>query len=200
MALLGSVVVLVAASAALASTALAGPEWHFNGALLNGVERVQGSSTNSAFTLPGITTSCKGFLYSMEIENAGGTGQGEIDYLPIFKCSTDGACSVKAATVYGLPWTANLVKVVSGNYVVLKGVEIGFLYEGAFCVLDGFEAIVEGSAGGLYDNVTETITFSKATFVATGTKLSAFGEKVEWNAVFDAEAFGPHLGEALTVG
>lgn len=196
--LLGSAIVLFVAFTAFASSALAGPEWHFNGALLSGVERVQGSSTNSVFGLPGINTSCKGFLYSMEIENSGGTGRGEIDYLPLFKCSTDTLCSVKAVTVYGLPWTASLVKVASSNYVVLKGVEIGFLYEGPFCVLDEFEVMVTGSAGGIYDNVTETITFSKATFTATGTKLSALGEKVEWNAVFSAEAFGPHLGEALT--
>ncbi len=196
---LGGAVALAVAFAALASNAFAAPEWHFNGALLSGVERIQGGSTNSAFTLPGITTSCKGFLYSMEADNASGFGRGEVDYLPIFKCSTETACSVKAVTVYGLPWSASLVKASLSNYVVLKGVEIGFLYEGPFCVLDEFEVVVEGSAGGLYDNSTETITFSNATLAATGTKLTALGEKVEWNAVFGAEAFGPHLGEALSV-
>jgi hypothetical protein len=196
---LGSAIALAVASAAFASTAFAGPAWKFNGASLSGLERIQGSSTNSAFTLPGITTSCKGFLYSMDIENSGGTGKGEIDYLPVFKCATDTACSVAAVTVYNLPWPTNLVTVSLSNYVVIKGVEIGFLYAGATCALDGFEVVVEGTAGGLYNNVTETIAFSKATFTATGTKLSAFGTTVEWNAVFSAEAFGPHLGEALTV-
>jgi hypothetical protein len=85
------------------------------------------------------------------------------------------------------------------NYVVLKGVEIGFLYSGEECVLSEVEVVVEGSAGGLYDNATEAITFSNASLTSTGTELTAFGSKVEWNAVFGAAAFGPHLGEALTV-
>ncbi len=197
--LLRSVIALAVVSAAFASTALAGPEWKFNGALLSGVERIQGSSTNSAFTVFGLTTSCKGFLYSMEIRNTAGTGNGEINYLPIFKCSTKSVCSVAAVKVYGLPWPTNLVTVASKNYVVFKGMEIGFLYSGEECVLSEVEVVVEGSAGGLYDNATETITFSNATLTNTGTELIAFGSKVEWNAVFSAEAFGPHLGEALTV-
>jgi hypothetical protein len=56
-----------------------------------------------------------------------------------------------------------------------------------------------GSAGGLYDNVFETFTFSAANFSATGTSLKMLGSPVEWNALFTTEALGAHAGEALTI-
>ena len=74
--------------------------------------------------------------------------------------------------------------------------EITDKVEGAVNTISGIDELRSTSSEG---QSQVTITFSKATFAATGTKLTAFGEKVEWNAVFGAEAFGPHLGEALTV-
>ena len=56
-----------------------------------------------------------------------------------------------------------------------------------------------GSAGGLYGNVNETITFNSASFTATGTSLKALGSKVELDTVFDVEAFGPHLLDSVTI-
>lgn len=183
-----------------AGPAAASPTWKFNGSALSGTELIQGRATNLALAIPGLTTGCTHALFQAKIENSSGTGKGEITYLPLFECSTSSkSCTVEAIAATGLPWPLHLTTVASKSYVVLEDVSIEIVYGGEECVL--FETVVEveGSAGGLYGNVNETLTFDPGSFAATGTLLGTFGADVELNAVFGIEAFGPHLLDSLSI-
>jgi hypothetical protein len=195
-----SVFASLAACAALASSAAASPVWKFEGTTLTGTEMLIGGATESSWVMPGLTTKCKGLVYQMEIQNTGGTGEGEITYLPIFKCTTSsGACTVKTINAEGLPWSAQLTTVGANHYLVIPTLKVGIVYAGETCVLGGVFVAVKGSAGGRFETGTESFVFDAASSSATGTELKALGSKTEWNTTLSAKAFGPHLGEALTV-
>jgi hypothetical protein len=191
----------LAASAALASSAAASPVWKFAGAELIGAEMLIGGTTESTWTIPGLTTKCKGLVYQMKIQNKGGTGEGEITYFPMFKCTTNSAvCTVKTIEAQSLPWSAQLKTIATTHYLVIPSLKVGIVYAGAECVLDGVFVAVTGSAGGRFEAGAESFVFNAASFSATGTSLKALGSKVEWTTTLSAEAFGPHLGEPLSIG
>jgi hypothetical protein len=166
---------------------------------LSGSETVLGAAEKSSLTVPGLVTTCDNFLYKITISNKEKTGQGSVTELPLYNCHTDSeACTVSSIGAEALPWKSHLSTVSTKNYIVIEGVKVGILYGGAECVLGGFVVEVAGSAGGRIDNTTESATFDKASFSATGTKLTAFGETTEWTGVFPTEAFEWHREQALT--
>jgi hypothetical protein len=196
---LGGLLATLALGAVFAGSAGAAPAWKFEGKALEGSETILGGAEKSGMTLPGMTTTCENFLYNITVSNKSGTGEGSLTELPLFNCTTDTVCTVEAIEAEALPWPSHLATVGSSNYIVIEGVHVGILYSGKNCVLSGFLAEVEGSAGGLIANSTESATFSPSSFTATGTELTAFGEAVEWNGVFPTEAFQWHRNQALTV-
>jgi hypothetical protein len=196
---LGGLLAALMLSAVFAGSAFAGPQWRFNGTALAGEEHILGGAEKSSLTITGLTTTCANFLYEINIKNSGGTGTGSITELPLYNCSTDGKCTVEAIEPWGFPWAANLKEVSGKNYIVISGVHVTIVYGNPLCVLYETEVEVEGSAGGLLDNTTESATFEESSFKATGTKLSTFGNEVKWKGFFPAEAFQWHRQEALTV-
>lgn len=194
----GAVLAALMLSAALASSASAAPAWKFNGKALEGTETILGGAEKSGLSMWGMTTTCTNFLYEVEIWNSAGTGKGNITSLPLFNCYTNSTCTVEAIEAESFPWPAELKTVSTSNYLVVKNVNVWILYGGWFCPLWGVWAHVTGSAGGLINNTTESATFSPSSFTATGTKLEALGESVEWNGVFPTEAFKWHRGESLS--
>lgn len=186
--------------AVFAGSAGASPGWRFEGKMLEGTETVLGGAEKSGMTVPGMTTTCDNFLYDIAISNSGGTGQGELEEVPLFNCYTDAdACTVEGIEAQSLPWATHLTSVGGSSYIVIEGVHVGILYGGEECVLNGFLVEVEGTAGGRVDNETESAIFDPASFTATGTELTAFGEAIEWNGVFPTEAFEWHREDQLTV-
>jgi hypothetical protein len=185
--------------AMFATTASAAPAWKFEGKALEGTETILGGAEKSGLTMWGFTTTCDNFLYEVDIKNEAGTGKGSITSLPLFGCYTNSTCTVEAIEAESFPWPASLSTVSSSNYLTVKGVDVWILYGGWFCPLWGVWAHVTGSAGGLINNTNETATFSASSFKATGTKLEALGEGVEWNGVFPTEAFEWHRGESISV-
>jgi hypothetical protein len=186
-------------SAVFAGPAMAGPAWKFNGEELKETETILGGAEKSGLTAWGFTTTCDNFLYEVEIWNSGGTGKGSVTDLPLFNCYTSSFCTVEAIEAESFPWPAELVNVSGSNYMKVKGVDVWILYGGWFCPLWGVWAHITGSAGGIISNATESATFSSASFKATGTKLEAFGESVEWNGFFPAEAFETRREEPISV-
>jgi hypothetical protein len=186
-------------SAAAAATANAAPAWKFNGTELSGKETIVGAAISSSLTIPGVTTECKHFLYNMKIWNSGGTGEGEITELPLYECSTQTkTCTVESITAKKLPWPTHLTTIAGkGDYLVVEKVEVEILYGGALCAFEGSPVILKGSAGGLVENTTQTATFDKATFEATGTSLKVGATSVEWKGYFPTEAFETHREETL---
>jgi len=184
------------------ASASASPAWLFEGSELEGTETVAGDAVLGSFTIPGLTTTCKKTHYEMTVSDSLGKGQATVKSLSFTTCSTSSsACTVKAMEAEQLPWAGKLlIGKGGGDYFVVEGVRISILYGGALCALNGTWATIKGSAGALYDNPTETFTFSPASFTATATKLSALGGPIEWNAGFTTEATEFHAGEALTVG
>lgn len=190
----------LAASAALASSAAASPVWKFEGAELTSPEMLIGGTTESSVTFPGLTTKCS-LVYSMKIENVSGTGKGEVTYFPNFTCSTNSkVCTVDRAEPKSLPWSAQLKTIGLGKYLVIPSLTMEILYGGEECVLGGIAGVIKGSAGALFNQGTQSFVFTPANFTATGTELKVFGSKAEWNATLSTEAFGPHLGETLSIG
>jgi hypothetical protein len=188
------------ASASLASSAAASPAWKFEGAELTGTEILIGGTTESTLTIPGLTTKCN-LVYQMKIKNTGGTGEGEVTYFPNFKCSTNSkACTVETIEAQALPWSAQLKTVGLSKYLVINPLEVDIVYSGELCVLEGTLVKVKGSAGGRFDQGSQSFVFNSTTFSATGTELKALGQKIEWKATLSTEAFGPHLGETLSIG
>lgn len=196
---LGALLATMMLSAAFAGSAVAGPQWKFNETALTGEEVIVGAAEKSGLTITGMTTTCANFLYEIKIKNSGGTGTGSVTDLPLFECTTDTKCTVEAIEPWGFPWAANLKTVSGKNYVVISGVHVTIVYGNPLCVLYESEVEVEGSAGGLLDNTTESATFDSSSFTATGTKLESFGNKVEWKGFFPAEAFEVHNEDKLTV-
>jgi hypothetical protein len=196
---LGSLLAVLALSAAFAGTALAGPVWRFNGEELKTTEKVVGAAEKSGLTVPGMTTTCTHFLYNISISNSAGTGKGSLTELPLFECYTNTKCTVDAIEAESLPWPATLKTVSSVNYIVIEKVKVNILYGNPACAVYETEVEVAGSAGGSIDNATQSATFSPTTFKATGTALNSFGNPVEWNGVFPTEGFEWHREQALSV-
>jgi hypothetical protein len=196
---LGGLLAAIMLSAVFAGSAAAGPQWRFNGTALAGEETIVGAAEKSGLTLTGMTTTCANFLYEIKIKNSGGTGTGSVTDLPLFNCTTDTKCTVEAIEPWGFPWAANLKEVTGKNYVVISGVHVSIVYGNPLCVLYETEVEVEGNAGGLVDNTTESATFDETSFKATGTKLNSFGTEVKWKGFFPEEAFELHNEDKLTV-
>lgn len=197
---LASALVSLACGAVLATTAQAVPAWYFNEEELVGSETILASAIKSTLSIPGLTTKCATFQLKIAISNSAGTGIGSVNEVPIANCSTsDPACTVKVIQAEKLPWSVALKTVSGSPYILIGGVKISLLYEGSLCVLEGVLVTIAGSAGGLYTNAIETITFSPSTFKTTGTKLSALGNPVEWSSIFTTEALEFHNGEELTI-
>jgi hypothetical protein len=194
--LLAAVVALVLG---IAGTASASPAWKFNGTELSGSETILGAATSSSMTVPGATTECAHFLYNMKISNSSGKGKGEITEVPLFECTTDTTCAVSSIEAEKLPWHTHLSTIGGKNYLIVEGVSVGIVYSGFFCPVAGALIKVEGSAGGLVENSTETATFDPATFWATGTSLWVGFQPVEWNGVFPTEAFEAHREQSIEV-
>ncbi len=196
---LGGFVVAMLVIAAFAGSAVAGPQWKFNGTTLTGEETIVGGAEKSGLEIIGMTTTCDNFLYEINIKNSGGTGAGEVTDLPLFNCYTDGVCTVEGIEPKAFPWPASLKTISTKNYIEIKGVLVKIVYGNPECALYETEVEVEGSAGGLLDNTTESATFNAASFAATKTELWAFGTEVSWEGFFPAEAFEWHRQEKLTV-
>lgn len=185
-------------SVVFAGTASAAPAWRFNGEELKSPEKVVGAAEKSGLTIPGMTTTCENFLYTIVISNTAGTGSGSITELPLYNCTTNTKCTVTAITAEKLPWAANLSTISTKNYIIIKGIKVSILYGGKLCVVNGVTGEVEGSAGGWLDNTTESATFSPTTFSTTKTELKMLGNTVEWNGFFPTEAFEWHREQALS--
>ena len=184
---------------AMSATASAA-QWYFDGKALEGTETMTNGTPPSLFTVPGITFGCQPLPLEATIKKSAGVGSAEIVDLPFGVCFTDSPlCTIEAFTAEALPWKTSLSTVLEKNYLVIKGVKVSFLFGGEECAL--YETVVQitGTAGGLVDNEGEAIVFNPTTFKATGTELKAFGEKVEWNAVLELRATGPHSGQELSL-
>lgn len=198
-AFLGALLAVTALFALTAGPAFAGPQWKFDGTALTEEETIVGGAEKSSLEIIGMMTTCDNFLYEINIDNEGGTGGGEVTDLPLFDCYTDGVCTVEGIEPWGFPWNANLKTISSKNYIEISGVHVNIVYGDPECAFYETEVEVEGSAGGLLDNTTESATFDAASFAATGAELSAFGTEVAWEGFFPAEAFEWHREESLTV-
>ncbi len=187
----------LALSVGLSSSAAASPAWKFEGSQLSGSETIVGGAAEGSLSIPSLLTTCD-FPYAMTISNLAGTATGLVTELPIVNCSTESkACTVETIGPESLPWPVRGTTVTSKNYVVVEGIKIALVYEGAACALAETLITIKGTAGGLFDNKTHTFAFSPASFTATGTKLTAFGSAVQWNGTFTTEATGAHSGQPL---
>lgn len=197
---LASMAMGLLASAAFAGAASALPSWHFGGISLMGSETIEANATSASLAFAGLTTTCEPFVLELKVENTGGTGTGIVTGVPFSNCSTNSnSCSVESIQAESLPWALSLTTVPSEHYLVIKGIKFVIFYSGPECALSELEVPITGSAGGLVDDSSETVTFSPATFTATKTGLKVFGTKVEWNGVFDLAATGGASGLAVTV-
>jgi len=174
--------------------------WKFNGVTLAGSETLLSRAPESSLTIPGLTTTCKPFVYVMTISNPGGVGSGSVTEVPLSNCFTSSkVCTVKAISAEALPWTAKLTPVAGSSYLVIEGIKLSILYAGEECVLGETLVTVKGSAGGLIDNSTESVTFSSASFTATGTSLKALGQPIKWIGTFTMIPTGFYIGQSLSV-
>jgi hypothetical protein len=196
---LGGLLAAMMLSAAFVGTAAAGPQWRFDGTALAGEETIVGGAEKSGLEIMGMITTCDNFLYEIDIKNSGGTGTGSVTDLPLFNCYTDGVCTVEEVKPWGFPWSTKLETVGAKNYIKISGIHVSIEYGDPECALYETEVEVEGSAGGLLDNTTESATFGPASFTATGTELSVFGNEVKWEGFFPAEAYEWHREDKLTV-
>lgn len=195
-----STIAALLCTASFAAGANASPAWRFNGTALVGSETILSHAVEAGLAIPGLTTTCQPFVYATTISNSAGTGQGSVTEMPLSDCFTSsGACTVKAIGAESLPWTVKLTTIGGSNYLIITGFKVSILYGGAMCALNGTLATITGSAGGLIDNETESVTFSSASFTATKTGLKALGQPVEWLGNFTMLAIGTHIGESLTV-
>lgn len=197
--LLGAMLAAMMLSAAFAGSAAAAPQWRFDGTALTEEETIMGAAEKSSLKISGLSTTCANFLYEIDIKNSGGVGGGNVKDLPLFNCSTDGDCTVEAIEPWGFPWAAKLEEKGGKNYVVISGVHVAIVYGNPLCAFYESEVEVEGNAGGLLDNTTESATFDASSFTATGTALKSFGTPVTWTGFFPAEAFEWHREDKLTV-
>ncbi len=179
------------------SAASASPVWKFGGVELKGTETVLGVAASDSIAIPGATATCGHTLLFMKISNVAEKSQGEITEVVEYGCRATATCKIKSITAEKLPWPLHGTTIASKTYVVLEKINIGIEYEGSLCALAGSPVKVSGTAGGLWENATSTLTFDKTSFEATATALKVGPINVEWKAVFPLEALGAHVGEAL---
>jgi hypothetical protein len=188
---------VMAMSSIVSAAAGAAPIWKFNGTELSGNETIVGAAISSSLTIPGATTTCAHFLYNMKIKNVAGAGKGEITELPLYECTAGSVCTVKAIEAEKLPWQDHLVNVAGkGDYLFIEGIQVTITYSGEKCAIAG-KTRVTGTAGGLIENASQTATFNKATFEATGAVLKVASSAVEWNGLFPTEGFETHREQLL---
>lgn len=200
-AMLGALVAIVALGSLFAASASAAPEWKFEGANLTGKEDILGAAESSSLKWSTMTTVCEHFLYNMTIENSGGTGEGQINEVPLFECGTSSPnCTVNFVQKEGPAWPTHLMTVAGKPYLFIENIFVVIEYGGSSCAVGEVEIPIEGTAGGLISNETETATFNPETFAATGAELTAAGTPVEWKGVFPTEAFEWHREDSLSVG
>ena len=198
MILLSAVLMALGLSAVASSAADASPEWHFGGTTLPEFEpeTVVGAAFSSSLKSGGAATTCEHFLYSMEVWNGFGEGVGVINELPLFSCSTTAPkCTVTSIEALGLPWWSFVETVAGKHYLVLEEIDVKIVYGGSGCSLG--TVYVTGTAGGLISG--STVTFSKTSFEATKTALTAGGSAVEWTGEFPMEAFEASREKAVEV-
>jgi len=189
MILLSAVLVVLALGAVESSTAGAS-EWHFGGTTLPEFteETVVGAAFSSSLKSGGASTTCEHFLYNMEVWNWFGFGEGVVNELPLYGCTTTAPnCTVSAIEAEELPWSAYPETFAGKQYLILEGIKVKIVYSGASCTLGTVH--VTGTAGGLINNSNSTATFSKTSFEATGTSLKIGATPVEWVGEFPMEAF-----------
>jgi hypothetical protein len=193
----------LALCAATAGAASAAPEWRFGGKLLSGAtETVELKATKASLTIPGLTTTCEPFVFELKVENpgGGGAGVGKVTGVQLNNCYTNSKfCPVEWAQAASTPWPVRLTTVAGQDYLIIEGVKIAFMYGGEECALSEIEVLVTGTAGGVINDITHTVTFTSSTFLATGTQLKALSSKIEMNGVFAIAATGTNAGLAVTV-
>lgn len=197
---LSAVLAVLASSAVVSSTASASPQWHFGGTLPEELaeETVVGAAFSSSLKSGGASTTCEHFLYNMEVWNFFGFGEGEVNEVPLYSCSTTAPnCTVSSIEAQELPWLAYVETIGGKQYLILEGIHVKIVYGGASCTLGTIK--VEGTAGGLITNSTSTATFNKASFEATGTALKIGTAAVEWTGEFPMEAFKANREKAVEV-
>lgn len=198
MILLSAVLAVLAFGAVASSSAYAWPQWHFGGTLMSEVEEetVVGAAFSSSLKSGGASTTCEHFLYNMQVWNFFGGGEGAVEELPLYSCTTTAPnCSVSAIEAEELPWLSFVENYGTKPYLVLLGINVKIVYSGASCTLGTVH--VTGSAGGLINNTNSTATFSKSSFEATGTELKIGTSAVEWVGEFPMEAFKSHREKAV---
>lgn len=203
--LLAGILGVLALAGPAVDNAAANPVWFVGETELPGSETatVIGDAVLGRITVAGVGVTCKKAHYEMTVYN---TSFGMVDgfkALDFSTCVASEECVVKWARGAKLSWNGHLATSGGGDYVVFlkAGLEIYFESGGPGCPLNNTLVPIKGSAGALYDNPTETFSFSIAAFGATSTKLTdPLGSLVEWDATFTTEIVGSHAGQPLTVG
>jgi hypothetical protein len=198
MILLSAVLAALAVGAAASSTASAAPQWHYNKTLPEefAEETVVGAAFSSSLKSGGAATTCEHFLYKMEVWNWFGFGEGVVNELPLFSCTTTAPnCTVSAIEAENLPWPAYPETFAGKQYLIIEEVKVKIAYSGTSCTLGTVH--LTGSAGGLINNSNSTATFSKASAEATGTSLKIGANAVEWTGEFPMEAFKGNREKAV---
>jgi hypothetical protein len=195
---LASLLVALAASAALAATSSAS-EWRFNGVTLTGSETVTAETTKSSLALKGLTTSCAATA-ELTLSNSGGVGTATVNSVSLSGCGTDGVCTVKKATVKGLPWSVSTSDIGGSPYAVISGFDEEFLYGNELCAVEGWTFPYKGTAGALFDNSSSKLVFNAASETTTGSKITTIGgTEAKYSAEYSVKATGGHAGQTLTL-
>jgi len=194
-----SLVAMLTAGAAVASSASASPVWRFGGAELVGSETVVAETAASTLTLPGLATTCKASV-AMTISNSGGKGIATVESMSLSGCGTNGVCTVESATAPGTPWPGSTKAVGEKSYLVVQEFNNAILYGGELCAIEGWTIDYEGSVGGLFDNSSSKLIFDEANAAATGSSLESIGTTTtHYDAQYGVKATGSHAGQALTL-
>ncbi len=197
--LLGAVTTMTIVACAAFSATASAAAWYFEGVELKGTESIANGPPATVFSIPELAIFCDPLPLGMTIWNSGGSGQGNVVELPFPNCTTSNEeCTVEVWSE-SLPWAAKLGKIGGNDYLIISGVKVQMLFGGLTCPLYETLATITGSAGGRIDNATERITFSPASFAATGTGLKMFGQPVAMEAWLAMHATGPHSWQSLTV-
>lgn len=200
MILLSALLAVLAFSAVASSSASAWPQWHFGGTLLSETEEetVVGAAFSSSLKSGGASTTCEHFLYNMAAWNFFGGGEGLVEELPLYGCTTTAPnCTVSSIEAQELPWWSFVETYGTKQYLVIEDIDVKIVYSGASCTLG--TVTVTGDAGGLINNANSTATFSKASFEATGTAMKIGASSVEWTGEFPMEAFKGNREKAVEV-
>jgi hypothetical protein len=191
---LASLLAALAVSAAFAATASAAT-WEFNGKPLVGSETVTAQAAESSLALSGLTTTCEATA-EMTISNSGGTGAATVTDVDLSGCFTDGVCTIDDADAEGLPWSAGTTTFGGKSFVVTDDFDMRFLYGNELCAIEGWTLAYTGTAAGVFNNGTSTLEFD----ATTGSNITTIGKtKATYEADFEVEATGAHVGQTLTL-